>query len=110
MPYLQGSRYSLEPLKAGFDSLTTETTRDDFLLALLKGNACYQADHLTEVGRLVPLGGTVMVSGGGAVIPGMLEVKRRWMGDYKYVYQDQFSLLGAAMLGAFTQGRHLCLP
>lgn len=102
-PYLQGSRYSLEQLKAGFEGLTTETTRDDCLLALLKGNANYQAQHLEEVGRLVSLSETIMVSGGGASIPGMLETKRRWLGNYRYVYQDQSSLLGAAMLGVLSQ-------
>jgi sugar (pentulose or hexulose) kinase len=102
-PYLQGSRYSLEQLTAGFDGITTETTRDDLLLAVLKGNASYQADHLVEVGRRIPLGDTVMISGGGANIRGILDVKRRWMGNYKYVYQEQSSLLGAAMLGVFAQ-------
>lgn len=102
-PYLQGSRYSLEQLTAGFEGLTAETTRDDCLLALLKGNALYQAEHLADVGRHVRLAGAVSVSGGGASIPGMLEAKRRWMGNYAYEYREQSSLLGAAMLGSFAQ-------
>ena len=29
----------------------------------------------------------------------MLEARRRWTGPFDYVFQDQSSLLGAAMLG-----------
>jgi hypothetical protein len=29
----------------------------------------------------------------------MNRIKKRWMGNYEYEYQDQSSLLGAAMLG-----------
>ena len=29
----------------------------------------------------------------------MLEARRRWTGDFEYVYQDQSSMVGAAMLG-----------
>jgi hypothetical protein len=28
-----------------------------------------------------------------------MEAKRRWTGDFDYQYQDQSSLVGAAMLG-----------
>jgi len=104
IPFLQGSRYSLEQLKASFSGLTLETTRDHMLLSLIKGNNLYQGQHLNEVARLVKLGRKVMTTGGGAKIRGFLEVKKRWMGkDFEYVYQDQSSLLGAAMLGQFYQ-------
>lgn len=39
VPYLGGSRYSFERLKAGLDDLTLETTREDLLLSLVRGNA-----------------------------------------------------------------------
>ena len=101
VPFLQGSRYSLNRLTASFSGLTLETTRDKCLLALIKGNAAYHGEHLREVAQLVRLNRTVMTSGGGAKIEGLLRARRRWMGDFDYQYRDQSSLLGAAMLGQF---------
>ncbi len=102
-PYLGGSRYSLEPLTAGFTGLTLETTRDDLLLSLIRGNAAYLGAHLKAVARFVSLGRRVGISGGGARVRGMVDARRRWTGAFEYVYQDQSSLLGAAMLGQIYQ-------
>jgi hypothetical protein len=33
----------------------------------------------------------------------VLAARRRWTGDFEYVFQDQSSLLGAAMLGQIYQ-------
>jgi len=108
VPFLQGCRYSLEQLKASFSGLTLETTREHILLGLIRGNALYQAQHLQEVAGLVTLGRRIMTTGGGAKIRNFLEAKKRWMGaDFEFEYQDQSSLLGAAMLGQFYQsGRY----
>jgi xylulokinase len=101
VPYLQGSRYCTEPLTASFSGLRVETTRDDLLLGLIKGIARYHGEHIEEVSRLVKLGNRVMTSGGVSKIRHYLEAKRRWTGDFEYLFQDQSSLLGAAMLGQF---------
>ena len=107
IPFLQGSRYSMEQLKAGFSGLTLETTRDKVLLAVIKGNAVYHGKHLKEMAAMVNLSRKVMVTGGGAKIPGFIEVKKRWTGDFEYEFQEQSSLLGAAILGQFYQtGRY----
>ena len=106
-PYLGGSRYSLERLTAGFTGLTLETTRDDLLLSVIRGNAAYLGAHLEKVGELVSLGHKVGISGGGAGMRGMLEARRRWTGAFEYVYQDQSSMLGAAMLGRIFQSGRL---
>jgi sugar (pentulose or hexulose) kinase len=98
-PFLGGSRYSLEPLTAGFTGITLQTTRDDLLLSIVRGNARYLGEHLTEVARLIHLGKRVGVSGGGSRSRGMIAARRRWTGDFDYIYQDQSSMLGAAMLG-----------
>jgi sugar (pentulose or hexulose) kinase len=103
VPYLQGCRYSLEQLTASFSNLTLETTREKMLLGLIKGNAIYHGEHLKEIASLFKLGRTVMTTGGGAKIRGFIQAKERWTGDFKYLYQDQSSLLGAAMLGQFYQ-------
>lgn len=104
VPFLGGSRFSLERLKASFNGVTLETTRDDMLLSVVRGNALYHRQHLEEVGRLIPLSGRVMTTGGGARIPGYLDAKRRWTGAYEYEFQDQSSELGAAMLARLNRG------
>ena len=38
-PYLAGSRYTLDRLTAGFGNVTLATRREDFLVALIRGNA-----------------------------------------------------------------------
>lgn len=100
-PFLGGSRYSLEQLTGHFQRLHLETTRDDMLLALIRGKASYSGSHLREIADLVPLGTRVMVTGTGAQVEEFTRASRRWFGDYEFVYQDQSSLLGAAVLGQF---------
>ena len=98
-PFLGGNRYTLDRMKAAFSGLTLETTREDLLLAVIRGNALYHGRHLAEVGAMVQLGRKVSTTGGGARIPGYTAAKMRWTGEFEYEYQDQSSLLGAAMLG-----------
>jgi xylulokinase len=98
-PFLAGSRYSVERVMGSFGALNLETTRDDLLLSAIRGNMQYLGTHLREVAGLVRLGRRVGISGGGAGIRGMLEARRRWTGPFEYIFQDQSSLLGAAMLG-----------
>jgi xylulokinase len=98
VPFLGGSRYSADPLKASFSGVSLETTREDLLLGLFRGNARYHGAHLAEVASMVKLGRKVKTTGGCARIPGYIAAKQRWTGDFDYEYQDQSSLLGAAML------------
>jgi len=100
-PYLGGCRYTLEQMTASFTGVHLETSRDDLLMSVIRGNAAYQGTHLDEVSKMMPLGKKVMTTGGGAKIRGYMEVKKRWTGDFEYEYRDQSSLLGAAMLGEF---------
>jgi len=103
VPFLQGSRYSLERLTASFTGLTLATTREQMLLALLRGSALYHGQHLKDLATRVKLSKEVVVTGGAGRIKGMLDVKRRWMGEFEYKYENQSSLGGAAMLGQFYQ-------
>jgi xylulokinase len=102
VPYLMGSRYSLEPLKASFAGLTAETTREELLAALVKGLCHYQRAHLEEIGTQVALAGEIHVTGG-AVSPALIRAKKRWMRDCEYRRQEESSMKGAALLGL----RHL---
>ena len=99
IPFLGGCRYTVEQLKAEFKGVTLETTREDMLLAVIRGNALYHGQHLKDLSRQVELGSRVATTGGGAKIAGSIDAKRRWTGAFEYLYQDQSSLVGAAMLG-----------
>lgn len=101
VPFLQGCRYSLEQLHASFSGLSLETTREKILLGLIKGNTRYHGQHLAQVAKMVKLGDKIMASGGVGKIEHFLEAEKCWIGDFEFLYQDQSSLLGAAMLGQF---------
>ena len=103
VPFLGGDRYSLGQRTAEFDGVSLQTTREDLLLAVVRGNLVYLGDHLRQVARLSPVNRTVGISGGAARIEGMLAARERWTGDFDYIFQDQSSLRGAAMLGRIYQ-------
>jgi len=98
IPYLMGSRYSLEPLKAEFRGLTPETSREELLTALVRGLYEYQRENLKEVSIETPLKDEILVSGG-AVNEALIRAKTRWMRNCSYRFETESSLKGAAMLG-----------
>lgn len=98
VPFLLGSRYSLEPLKASFSGLTAETTREELLAALVRGLCHYQRAHLEEIAAQVTLTQAIYVTGG-AVSPAMVLAKKKWMRDCEYRHQEESSMKGAALLG-----------
>jgi len=98
IPYLLGSRYSLEPLKAQLLGLTQQTSREEILTAIVRGLCEYQKAHLEEIGQSVSLADTIQVTGG-AVSPALIRAKAKWMRDCRYVLNEQSSMKGAAMLG-----------
>jgi xylulokinase len=97
-PFLMGSRYSLEPLKAEFLGMTMETTREELMAAMVKGLCEYQKLHLDEISEKVQLKDVIHVTGG-AVNPTLIEAKNKWMRESPYVFEEQSSMKGAAMLG-----------
>jgi xylulokinase len=96
-PYLMGSRYSLEPLKAELLGLTQTTTREEILAGLVCGLCRYQAGHLQEIERHLPLRRTIHLTGG-AVSPALIRAKRKWLRDCDYVHEEDSSVRGAALL------------
>ena len=98
IPYLLGSRYSLEPLKAEFRGLTAETSREEMLAALVRGLYEYQRENLKEVSLEMPLKDRILVSGG-AVNPALIRAKKKWMRNCEYRFETESSLKGAALLG-----------
>jgi xylulokinase len=108
VPYLMGSRYSPELLKAQLLGLTHQTSREEILAAIVRGLCEYQKTHLDEIAKNVPLKNIVHVTGG-ALNPALIRAKSKWMRDCQYVYQEQSSLKGAAML-ALTQNTEEEVP
>jgi len=98
IPYLMGSRYSTEPLKAEFQGLTPETSREELLAALVKGLCQYQRENLKEIAMEVRLTDEILVSGG-AVNPTLIRAKKKWMRNCSYKFETESSLKGAALLG-----------
>ncbi len=97
-PYLMGSRYSTEPLKAQLSGLTQQTTREEILAAIVRGLCEYQKAHLDDIGTNVSLQNIIHVTGG-ATNPALIRAKSKWMRDCEYVYEEQSSMKGAALLG-----------
>jgi len=98
IPYLMGSRYSLQPLKAEFLGLTQETTRAEMLAAMVRGLCQYQRQNLKDIGIELSLDNKIVVSGG-AVNEAILRAKKRWMRNCEYQFEAESSMRGAAMLG-----------
>lgn len=98
VPYLMGSRYSQEPLKAEFLGMTRETSKSELLSAMVKGLCHYQREHLKEISLEVPLAGEIHVTGG-ALNDALIEAKKQWMRNCTYVFEEQSSMKGAALLG-----------
>ncbi len=103
VPYLMGSRYSQEPLKAQLLGLTRQTTREEILAGIVRGLCEYQKAHLEEIGKNVTLQNVIHVTGG-ATNPALMRAKSKWMRDCEYVHNEQSSMKGAAMLGQ----KYLC--
>jgi sugar (pentulose or hexulose) kinase len=104
VPFLLGSHYSQEPLKAEFLGLTHETSREEMLAALVRGLCEYQREHLKDVAFEVPLSDIIHVTGG-AVSEAMIRAKKKWMRNCVYLSEEESSMRGAAMLGKrFLEG------
>jgi glycerol kinase len=93
-----GSRYSQQPLRAEFLGLNQETFREEMLAALVRGLCHYQREHLKEIALEIPLTDEIRVTGG-ALNPSLIRAKARWMRSCRYLFEEQSSMKGAALLG-----------
>jgi xylulokinase len=98
VPFLMGSRYSLQPMRAEFLGMTQETSREEMFAALVRGLCLYQREHLKEISLEVPLRDEIRVTGG-ALNPSLIRAKAKWMHACRYVFEEQSSMKGAALLG-----------
>jgi len=97
IPYLMGSRYSQDPLKAELQGLTQATTREEILAAIVQGLCQYQRRHLDEISRHILLRDTIHVTGG-ALNPTLIRAKQKWMRPAHYIHEQDSSTKGAALL------------
>jgi len=97
IPYLMGSRYSQDPLKAELQGLTQATTREEILAAIVRNLCQYQKRHLDELSQHVPLRDTIHITGG-ALNPALIRAKQKWMRQARYVHEQDSSTKGAALL------------
>jgi xylulokinase len=97
-PFLMGSRYSLDPLRAAFNGMTRETAREELLTAMVRGLCEYQRMHLKEIALEVPLKDTIYVTGR-AASKAIIKAKEKWMRPCRYKRVEQSSMKGAALLG-----------
>jgi xylulokinase len=104
-PYLMGSRYSQEPLKAEFLGLTQTTTREEILAAIVRGLCQYQSNHLREIQHHVPLQTTIHLTGG-AVSPALIRAKQKWLRLADYIHEEDSSVKGAALLARLYEPSH----
>jgi xylulokinase len=105
IPYLMGSRYSLEPLTASFKNINIETTREDILRSVTKSLCKYQSKHIKEISKKIKIKNKIFVTGG-CINDVIIEAKKKWMIDGKYVFKRQSSLKGAALLAKMFMERH----
>jgi sugar (pentulose or hexulose) kinase len=98
VPFLMGSRYSQDALKAALTGLTRETSREEILNAMVRGLCEYQRGHLKDIALEVPLDKLIHVTGGAAT-PAIVRAKKKWMRNCSYAHVEQSSMRGAALLG-----------
>jgi hypothetical protein len=68
------------------------------MATLVRGLCGYQREHLKEIALSLPLKDEIRVTGG-ALNPSLIRAKARWMHACRYVFEEQSSLKGAALLG-----------
>ena len=92
-PYLAGDRHSISQKNASFRGITLESTREDFLAALLAG--IFEPIHLVLdiYGKKVSLQKEVILTGG-MVDKAYLEFKRRQFKEFTFKRINECSTLG----------------
>ena len=98
--YLAGDRYCIEPKYAAFTEMNLSTNRDAMLLAMMKSNNLYLKRHIDEMRAKTTLSNQVHLTGGG-LSDTFIRTKKEWVGDFEYVYCENSSMMGAALLGHY---------
>jgi xylulokinase len=103
-PFLSGDRHRIKQKTGSFTRLSLNTTREDFLLALVHGIVSFQAEALREWRKKVPLDHHIHHVGGGASEV-YTQYKQKFLKDFQFIKLGETSLKGAAKLGFETLER-----
>jgi xylulokinase len=106
IPFLSGDYYSPDEVRATITDLHLSHSRDDLLVGMIKTSMELNTKHLRELASKISLSREMILTGG-AHSAAFVEAKKRWMGDFEYVIQEQSSLHGAALLGKIFLDRTL---
>jgi sugar (pentulose or hexulose) kinase len=96
-PYLSGDRHRIQQKSASFTRLTLNTTREDFLLALVHGIVSFQIDGLLEWQKSVRLDSRIFHVGGGAS-EAYTRYKQKLLDDFTFIQLGETAVIGAARL------------
>jgi len=103
-PFLSGDRHRIKQKTGSFTRLSLNTTREDFLLALVHGIVSFQAEALREWRKKVTLDHHIYHVGGGAS-EAYTQYKQKFLKDFQFIQLGETSLKGAAKLGFETLER-----
>ena len=101
-PYLAGDRQSLSLKRGAFCGLTLESTREEMLLALLKGMNLHMMDTLEAIPKEVQLSSEISITGG-MVRPEIIDMKQKMFAGKRFLPKENCTLIGNARL-ALSQG------
>ncbi len=96
--YLVGDRTSFTKKKGSLSGLTLATTREECLLAIVKGSMVPMKRALDKCRRFMELSDTVILTGGG-MSQTMTKYKELMFPDFRFKEIGDCSLRGAAILG-----------
>jgi sugar (pentulose or hexulose) kinase len=96
-PYIAGDRQSLEPKKADFSGITLESTREDFLAAILLGIHDPIQSVLKICESFVPLKKRIKLTGG-MIDTAFLRVKEKIFPGYQFEIIPDGPIIGSARL------------
>lgn len=101
-PYFAGDRQSLSLKRGAFCGLTLESTREEMLIALLKGMNLHMLETLEAIPKEVPISSEISITGG-MVRPEIIDMKQKMFGDKRFLPKENCTLIGNARL-ALSQG------
>ncbi|GHV60181.1 carbohydrate kinase [Spirochaetia bacterium] len=97
LPYIAGDRQSLTPKKGAFTELTLDTTREDFLAAILLGIHEPIKAVIGICENFIKLNKTIKLTGG-MIDPAFLRVKEKLFQAYRFEIIPDCPMTGSAML------------
>ncbi len=102
-PFLAGDRHRIRRKSGSFTRLSLNSTREDFLLALIHGIIAFQMESISEWRGKAPMSDVIRHVGGGAS-DAYTNYKRRMMKEFRFVQLGETALTGAVRLAVDALG------